>query len=139
MCRVTSARERHTLFCATDYHLFTGKADSPENLIQSEHQMDIQPTGHGTPTPLSSKPPTNPDPLRQKATELEAAFLAEMLQFAGLGAQGDSFDGGIGEEQFSSFLREEQAKLMAEHGGIGLAEALFEAMVDRSAQQRTAP
>ncbi len=79
------------------------------------------------------------DPLREKATELEAAFLAEMLQFAGLGAKGDGFDGGIGEEQFSSFLREKQAQLMAEHGGIGLAESLFEALVDRSTTQSAAP
>lgn len=69
------------------------------------------------------------DPLMQQAKELEVAFLAEMLGHAGLDAKADSaFGGGAGEEQFASFLRQEQARLMVERGGIGLAEALFRAM-----------
>ena len=66
--------------------------------------------------------------LRDAAQKLEATFLAEMLKSAGLGASRDTFGGGIGEEQFGSFLRQAQAKEMAATGGIGLAEALFEAM-----------
>lgn len=101
--------------------------------------MDISPPTSGMTAAISAKPPAGSEPLRQKATELEAAFLSEMLQFAGLGAARDGFDGGIGEEQFSSFLRQEQARLMAERGGIGLAESLFEALVDRSAAPTAAP
>lgn len=67
-------------------------------------------------------------PLREKAAQLETAFLAEMLGFAGLGAARESFGGGIGEEQFSSFLRQEQAEAMVKAGGIGLTELLFQAM-----------
>lgn len=66
--------------------------------------------------------------LRAAAEQLEATFLAEMLKSAGLGAPRDAFGGGAGEEQFSSFLREAQAKEIVSAGGIGLAEALFEAM-----------
>lgn len=66
--------------------------------------------------------------LRAAAQKLEATFLSEMLKSAGLGAARESFGGGQGEEQFASFLREAQAKEMARAGGIGLAEALFEAM-----------
>mgnify|MGYP000303649215 CR=1 FL=1 len=62
------------------------------------------------------------------AQKLEATFLAEMLKSAGFGASRTSLGGGIGEDQFSSFLREEQAKEMVAAGGIGMAEALFEAM-----------
>ncbi len=62
------------------------------------------------------------------AQKLEATFLSEMLKSAGLGTPRDSFGGGKGEEQFSSFLRDAQAEEMAKSGGIGLAEALFEAM-----------
>ena len=51
-----------------------------------------------------------------------------MLKSAGMGAPRDAFGGGEGEEQFSSFLREAQAEQMVRAGGIGLAEALFEAM-----------
>lgn len=70
--------------------------------------------------------------LRQKAEQLEAVFLAEMLQHSGLEPQADAaFGGGIGEEQFASFLRQEQARLMVDRGGIGLAESLFRAMGGR--------
>lgn len=69
--------------------------------------------------------------LRAASKKLEATFLAEMLKSAGLGAQEGSFGGGIGEEQFTSYLRDAQAKEMVEAGGIGLAEALFNAMKAR--------
>ncbi len=70
--------------------------------------------------------------LRNAAVALEASFLAEMLKSAGLGAESSAFGGGIGEEQFSSFLREAQAKEMAQAGGIGLAESLFFALKERA-------
>ncbi|MFN3663729.1 rod-binding protein [Yoonia sp.] len=66
--------------------------------------------------------------LRDAAQKLESTFLAEMLKSAGLGASRSSFGGGVGEDQFSSFLREAQADEMARSGGIGLAESLFHAM-----------
>ncbi|SFR51686.1 Rod binding protein [Yoonia tamlensis] len=66
--------------------------------------------------------------LREAAQQLEVSFLAEMLKSTGLGAQNGPFSGGPGEEQFGSFLREAQANEMVKAGGIGLAEALFEAM-----------
>jgi len=66
--------------------------------------------------------------LREAAQQLEVSFLAEMLKSTGLGTQSGSFGGGTGEEQFGSFLRDAQANEMVTAGGIGLAEALFEAM-----------
>lgn len=66
--------------------------------------------------------------LHAKAEELESAFLSEMLKHAGFGAARESFGGGIGEEQFASFLRAEQAKGMVAKGGIGLAEQFFRSM-----------
>jgi flagellar protein FlgJ len=66
--------------------------------------------------------------LRAKAEELETLFLTEMLAHAGLGETGEAFGGGVGEEQFASFLREAQAAAMVKAGGIGLAESLFRAM-----------
>ena len=70
--------------------------------------------------------------LRAAAEKLEAAFLAEMLKSAGLGEGRDAFGGGAGEDQFSSFLVQAQAEKMVEAGGIGLAEALFESLKERS-------
>lgn len=69
--------------------------------------------------------------VRAKARDLEAGFLAEMLRHAGVGAPPSAFGGGIGEEQFASFLREAQAAAITRRGGIGLAEHLFRAMKGR--------
>ncbi len=77
-------------------------------------------------------PAQGDEKLRAAAQKLEATFLAEMLKSAGLGQPRDAFGGGSGEDQFSSFLRQAQAEAMAEAGGIGLAERLFEALKDRS-------
>ena len=78
--------------------------------------------------PPSDAPPDRKAVLMAKAKELEASFLAEMLAQAGLGESDGSFSGGAGEDQFASFLRQEQARLMVEGGGIGLAELIFNSM-----------
>ncbi len=79
-------------------------------------------------SPAPMMQPENRTVLRQKSQELEAAFLSEMLGYAGLGQAQESFGGGIGEDQFASFLRQEQADAMVKSGGIGLAESLFQAL-----------
>ena len=93
------------------------------------------------PIPPLSQPPSlrplqavQPNPLREKAAQLETAFLAEMLGYAGLGTARESFGGGIGEEQFASFLRQEQASAMVKAGGIGLTEVLFRALAGHETQ-----
>lgn len=70
--------------------------------------------------------------LRAAAVELEATFLAEMLKAAGLDKARSSFGGGAGEDQFSSFLLQEQARKMALSGGVGLSETLFNAMMEKT-------
>ncbi|MFN4154145.1 MAG: rod-binding protein [Paracoccaceae bacterium] len=67
--------------------------------------------------------------LLEKANEMEAAFLSEMLAHAGLGESPDGFGGGLGEEQFSSFLRSEQARSIVDKGGLGLAQTIFDSLV----------
>lgn len=86
--------------------------------------MDISST---LPTPPLRKP-SNDTPMMVQAKALEASFLSEMLGHAGVGKTPEGFGGGIGEDQFGSFLRDEQARQMVEKGGIGLAEQLFRAM-----------
>lgn len=78
-------------------------------------------------TTLIPKSPQDSD-LMQKAMALEATFLSELMGYSGLGRAEGGFDGGIGEAQFESFLRAEQAKLMVERGGIGLADLIFESL-----------
>lgn len=88
--------------------------------------MDIQP---------SAAAPQKPNPsdarLMKAAQGLEASFLAEMLKAAGFGETRDAFGGGAGEEHFSSFLVEAQAKAFVDAGGIGLAEQIFASLKDR--------
>ena len=70
--------------------------------------------------------------LRQAAQALEASFLAEMLQAAGLGATREGIGGGgAGEDHFASFLTQEQARVMVKGGGIGLSEAIFNALKEQ--------
>jgi Rod binding domain-containing protein len=69
--------------------------------------------------------------LREAAKKLEATFLAEMLKSAGMGQAQGAFTGGAGEDQFASFLVQEHARAMVEAGGIGLSEAIFNALKER--------
>lgn len=68
--------------------------------------------------------------LLKKAEELEATFLSEMLAHSGLSEMQGSFGGGQGEAQFTSFLRQEQARLIVQNGGLGLAELIFKSMTE---------
>lgn len=81
--------------------------------------------------PQPSAQPLRHEKLWQAAQELESVFLAEMLKTAGLGETSETFGGGVGEEQFSSFLIREQADAMVDAGGIGLAEMLYQSLVER--------
>ena len=81
--------------------------------------------GHGLPDPSLAR-------LRKVSNAFEASFLAEMLKSAGLGKVPDAFGGGVGEDQFASFLRQEQASAMVHAGGIGLSQTIFDALVDRA-------
>lgn len=76
-----------------------------------------------------SPAPDRPQILMQKAKELEGAFLAEMLTHIGMDSQSGMFSGGIGEEQFASFLRQSQAEALSERGGVGLAEMIFRSLM----------
>lgn len=79
------------------------------------------------PTPITP-PPERSDRMQRQAAEMEVAFLSQMLSLAGLNDSASSFGGGIGEGQFASFLRDEQARMIVDRGGIGLTERLFRAM-----------
>ena len=83
--------------------------------------------------PLATQPSAPADRaevMMEKAKEMEAAFLAEMLAHSGLGERKGPFGGGEGEAQFTSFLRHEQARLMVEKGGFGLAELIVRTMTE---------
>lgn len=75
--------------------------------------------------------PQRTDQLRQKSAELESAFLSEMLRHAGSKGQSGDFSGGIGEEQFSSFLTREHANAIVARGGLGLQSVFMAALQEK--------
>lgn len=92
--------------------------------------MDLPPI---TATPLALQAPRpRPDQseaaARKTAQAFEAAFLAEMLKHTGINSTPETGGGGAGEDAFSSFLTGEYARLIAERGGVGLAEHIFNAI-----------
>jgi len=87
---------------------------------------------------INVAPPAEPDRLKQIAKEFEAAILTELLQAAGADKTASTFGGGVGEDQFASFLLRAQADRIAERGGIGLAELALRAMMDAPAKDRPA-
>jgi peptidoglycan hydrolase FlgJ len=91
--------------------------------------MEIQPVTQPGSTAQPSRPgPAGEAAARDAARAFEATYIAEMLKHTGLNARPDAFGGGAGEDAFGSFLNTEYARLLAERGGIGLAERIFEAI-----------
>ncbi len=98
--------------------------------MDEEDQVQIQDLGPGG--GIAAPAAQRDDALRRSARAFEAAFLAEMLRAAGAGQPADSFGGGIGEEQFASFLIDHQAEQFAARGGIGLAEIILRSVLSQS-------
>lgn len=74
--------------------------------------------------------------MREAAVNFETVFLAQMLDFAGVGKTPEAFGGGIGEETFRSFLVQEHARLIVDRGGIGLAETIYQSLSRSTGDQR---
>ena len=68
------------------------------------------------------------------AQSLESSFLSEMLASAGVGNMPGEFGGGIGEQQFVSFLNQVHADAMVAQGGIGLAESIYRSLAAQGDQ-----
>jgi peptidoglycan hydrolase FlgJ len=109
---------------ASGYGIFTGLAENMARFQELEQTMQILANDPARATP----PPASTEALRLASKELEAAFLAVMLRETGAGAPRTAMGGGIGEEQFASFLTDIYAQKMVDAGGIGLAESIFRAL-----------
>lgn len=59
------------------------------------------------------------------ANRLERAFIEEMSKYMMPESASGSFGGGIGEEQFSSFLRREYAEKLSYRIDLGLKDSSF--------------
>ena len=85
----------------------------------------------GHPVGLPSDKAEHRSNLRDAAEKLEATFLFEMLKSAGAGQTRESFGGGAGEDQFASLLLQRQADMIASKGGLGLADKIYEALLEQ--------
>ena len=92
----------------------------------------IPSTGPSTGANQAADRPSHEEQLRAAAQALEASFLAQMLDSAGVGEVPEGFGGGEGEGQFASFLRQAQAEEIVRTGGIGLAESIYESLLERT-------
>ena len=68
--------------------------------------------------------PAGPARMPRVGDQLETAFLAEMLKIAMPDQGAGAFGGGAGESQFSSFLVERHAALLAARLDLGLTDRL---------------
>lgn len=69
--------------------------------------------------------------IESAAQEFEAVFLAEMLKpmFEGTELE-EPFGGGKGEEIFQSFLLQEYGKIVAQTGGVGIADQVRQELIN---------
>lgn len=84
-----------------------------------------------TPATRAAGPPRLDQRIRTAADSFESAFLAEMLKAAGLGRAQTGLGGGIGEEQFASFLVQAQAEQITRAGGLGLSDMVYDSIRER--------
>jgi flagellar protein FlgJ len=74
---------------------------------------------------------------RQQAEDFEAVFLNTMFQsmFSGLNGEGP-FGGSGATGVWRSFLTDEYAKSFAKAGGIGIADHVYRALIERQSQSK---
>lgn len=66
------------------------------------------------------------------AKEFEATFLSEMLKHTGLNKTSSEFGGGAGEDAFHSLLTQKYADKLAQSGGIGLAQHIYDSLIQKN-------
>ncbi|MCZ0962056.1 rod-binding protein [Paracoccus benzoatiresistens] len=69
-------------------------------------------------------PPPTEKSTPPAAEKLEQAFLEEMLKYCGPKSADGAFGGGIGEDQFGSFLTQEYAAVMAAQIDLGFGKRM---------------
>jgi flagellar protein FlgJ len=86
-----------------------------------------------TPLPAVSRPMQSADPAKiaKSAKDFEAMAIGQLLQpmFDTVDTAHDLFGGGPGEEAWKPMLVQEFAKQIANHGGLGLAKPVYDAMM----------
>jgi peptidoglycan hydrolase FlgJ len=81
--------------------------------------------------PVRPKPTADPAKLMKAAKEFEAMAIGQLLQpmFDTVDTSKGLFGGGSAEETWKPMLVNEMAKQMEAHGGLGLAQSIYDAML----------
>jgi peptidoglycan hydrolase FlgJ len=86
-----------------------------------------------TPPPAIARPMQSVDPAKvaKSAHDFEAMAIGQLLQpmFDTVDTSHGMFGGGPGEEAWKPMLVQEFAKQIANHGGLGLAKPVYDAMM----------
>ncbi len=72
----------------------------------------------------------------EQAHEFESVFVAQMLKYSGL-EKAISSQGEFGGEAYSSLLLEQYANKIVEKGGFGLAEKIYEQLLNKEGLNET--
>jgi peptidoglycan hydrolase FlgJ len=85
------------------------------------------------PPPAIARPQQSADPAKvaKSAHDFEAMAIGQLLQpmFDTVDTSHGTFGGGAGEEAWKPMLVQEFAKQIANHGGLGLAKPVYDAMM----------
>ena len=100
--------------------------------IQPLTRLPVAAPAVGIPENMSVRGLAENTRLRALAERFEAAFLAEMLRHTGLGRMPESFNGGAGEAAFVGSLVQEYANRIAATGSLGIAEQVYNMLIERS-------
>jgi Rod binding domain-containing protein len=88
---------------------------------------------HVAAAPAVVRPNQSADPakLAKSAHDFEAMAIGQLLQpmFDTVKTANNAFGGGPGEEAWKPMLVQEFAKQIADHGGLGLAKPVYDAMM----------
>ncbi len=96
---------------------------------------DIQGTSDristAVPAPSATIPAAPDAKVLKAAQDFEAMAIGQMLEpmFATVDTSKSMFSGGAGEESFKPMLVTEMAKEVEAHGGLGLADAIYQQML----------
>lgn len=80
--------------------------------------------------PLNKTARIDPEQARKAAQDFESVFLSQYIGFMFEGIRTDGmFGGGTGEDIFRSLLVQEYGRLIAERGGVGIADAVMTQLI----------
>ena len=102
-------------------------------LLESDITQEIKKNAVHIMDEITRLKTTSPPKLNKNLTalskEIETTFFTTFLKASGIEMVNKTFNGGVGEAQFSSFLTREYASIIAENSQTGLAQHIYKALI----------